>query len=84
MIYSMWDGYRTKAGSPIPDFLSLTGHWKRLHTSGHATSEEIQFLIDTVTPDVVIPMHTDAPERIQPFCRKAKVLLPVDNEILSL
>ena len=84
MIYSMWDGYRTKSDSPIPAFLSLTGHWKRLHTSGHATPEEIQFLIDTVTPDVVIPMHTDAPERIQPFCRKSKVLLPVDNEILSL
>lgn len=84
MIYSMWDGYRTKSDSPIPAFLSLTGHWERLHTSGHATPEEIQFLIDTVTPDVVIPMHTDAPERIQPFCRKAKVLFPVDNEILSL
>ena len=84
MIYSMWDGYRAKAGSSIPDFLSLTGHWERLHSSGHATPKEIQFLIDTVTPDIVIPMHTDAPERIQSLCGKAKVFLPEDNEILSL
>ncbi len=84
MIYSMWDGYRTKTGSPIPAFLSLAGHWERLHTSGHATPEEIQTLIDAVTPNIVIPMHTDAPEQIQPLCSKAQVLLPKDNEILSL
>ena len=84
MIYSMWDGYRTKAGSSIPDFLALTGHWERLHTSGHATPEAIQTLIQAVTPDIVIPMHTDAPEQIQSLCGKAKVLLPEDNEILLL
>ena len=84
MIYSMWDGYRTQAGSSIPDFLSLTGHWERLHTSGHATPDAIQTLIDAVTPDIVIPMHTDAQNKISSLCGNAKVLLPTDNEILSL
>lgn len=49
LLYSMWDGYRTKPGSTIPDFLSLTGTWAELHTSGHASPDDLRHVIERQT-----------------------------------
>lgn len=64
LLYSMWDGYRTKPGSNIPRFLALTGTWETLHTSGHASANDIQQMIELLDPKCVIPMHTEAPQLI--------------------
>ena len=84
LLYSMWDGYRTKPGSNIPDFLSLTGTWAELHTSGHASPEDLRHVIEKAAPGIVIPMHTDAPQKTQALCRNRKVLLLKDGEELLL
>lgn len=84
LLYSMWDGYRTKPGSNIPEFLSLTGTWAELHTSGHASPEDLRHVIEKADPEIVIPMHTDAPERMQALCQNRTVLLLKDGEGLTL
>lgn len=80
MLYSMWDGYRTKPGSTIPDFLSLTGTWQTLHTSGHASPEDIRMVVDAVDPEIVIPMHTESPQQMQALCPDRTVVLLKDGE----
>lgn len=80
ILYSMWDGYRTKPGSSIPGFLALTDTWEPLHTSGHASPEDLRHVIEKVDPDLVIPMHTDAPQKIQTLCPDRTVVLLKDGE----
>ena len=84
LLYSMWDGYRTKPGSDIPKFLSLTGTWAELHTSGHASPEDLRHVIEKADPEIVIPMHTDAPQKMQAICPNRGVILLKDGEELTL
>lgn len=84
LLYSMWDGYRTKPGSTIPDFLALTDTWETLHTSGHASPEDLRHVIEKADPQLVIPMHTDALQKMQALCPDRTVVLLKDEEELSL
>lgn len=84
LLYSMWDGYRTKPGSTIPDFLALADTWETLHTSGHASPEDLRHVIEKADPQLVIPMHTDAPQKMQALCPDRTVVLLKDEEELSL
>lgn len=84
LLYSMWDGYRTKSGSTIPDFLALTDTWETLHTSGHASPEDLRHVIEKADPQLVTPMHTDAPQKMQALCPDRTVVLLKDEEELSL
>ena len=84
LLYSMWDGYRTKPDSNIPEFLSLTVTWAELHTSGHASPEDLRHMIEKADPEIVIPMHTDAPQKMQTLCQNRKVILLKDREELLL
>lgn len=84
LLYSMWDGYRTKPDSTIPEFLSLTGTWAELHTSGHASPDNLRHVIEKADPEIVIPMHTDAPQKMQTLCQNRKVILLKDREELLL
>ena len=84
LLYSMWDGYRTKPDSTIPEFLSLTGTWAELHTSGHASPDDLRHVIEKTDPEIVIPMHTDAPQKMQTLCQNRKVILLKDREELLL
>lgn len=84
LLYSMWDGYRTKPDSNIPDFLSLTGTWAELHTSGHASPDDLRHVIEKADPEIVIPMHTDAPQKMQTLCQNRTVILLKDREELLL
>ena len=80
LLYSMWDGYRTKPGSSIPDFLSLTGTWETFHTSGHASAKDIHQVIEMLDPQCVIPMHTDSPQVMQQLCPNRKIIILQDGE----
>lgn len=84
LLYSMWDGYRTKPDSSIPEFLSLTGTWAELHTSGHASPDDLRHVIEKADPEIVIPMHTDAPQKMQTLCQNRRVILLKDREELLL
>lgn len=80
MLYSMWDGYRTKPNSTLPEFLALAGTWDTLHTSGHASAADIRKVIDRVNPKAVIPIHTDAPEIMKTIANNRKVIVLADGE----
>jgi len=81
VIYSMWKGYLEQDN--IKEFLD---GYKRLdmHTSGHADSDAIKMVIDTVHPEMVIPMHTEVPEAFLKLVGDRKVLLVKDKEIIKL
>ena len=81
VIYSMWKGYLEQDN--IKEFLD---GYKRLdmHTSGHADSDAINMVIDTVQPDMVIPMHTEVPEAFRNLVGNRKVVLANDKEIINL
>lgn len=84
ILYSMWDGYRTKPNSSIPDFLKLAGTWASLHTSGHASAEDIQQVVEDVDPELVIPMHTEAPDYMQQLLPNRRVKVLADGEELII
>lgn len=80
ILYSMWDGYRTKENSSIPSFLELTNVWEPLHTSGHASMNDIKAVIDRMNAPVVIPIHTEKPEMFQAICPEDKVVCVEDGK----
>lgn len=80
ILYSMWDGYRTKQGSTIPDFLNLVGAWETLHTSGHATHDDIKLMVDIAKPDIIVPIHTDVPDALITLCPHSKVIIAQDGK----
>jgi len=81
VIYSMWKGYLEQDN--IKEFLD---GYKRLdiHTSGHADSDAIKMLIDTVQPDMVIPMHTEVPEAFLKLAGASVVKIAKDKETIHL
>jgi len=64
LFYSMWSGYRKRAG--MSEFLNgcreLGLREETLHTSGHAGRKDLTALIERVKPDEIIPVHTLRPE----------------------
>lgn len=84
ILYSIWDGYRTKPGNTISDFLNLAGHWESLHTSGHASQNDIKMVIAIVKPNIIIPIHTDNPSMLQNICPNEKIILLNDREEITL
>lgn len=81
VIYSMWKGYLEQDN--VKEFLDGYKHLD-MHTSGHADRNAIEIVIDTVKPDMVIPMHTELPEAFLELVGQDKVKLLNDNEIISL
>lgn len=84
LLYSMWDGYINKPGSNLPEFLLLAGTWEKLHTSGHASAEDIRHFVEQLSPDMIIPMHTDAPWKMKQLFPDSNVVVLQDGEVLSL
>ena len=84
ILYSMWDGYRTKEESKIQAFLTSTGKWEYWHTSGHATIEDIKMVVEKNQPKVIIPMHSDAPEKLKELLPDKKVVILQDKEVYTV
>ena len=84
MLYSMWDGYRTKPGSTIPAFLDMAGTWETLHTSGHASQDDIRLVIEKTRPAMVIPIHTENPNLLKTLCPDEKIVVLSDGEDITV
>jgi ribonuclease J len=48
------------------------------HASGHASGEDVLWLIDRIDPDTIIPVHTESPRWFAQHCEN--VLLPAEGE----
>ncbi len=79
VIYSQWLGYldgnhadyfgsdRISAcrSDPAVNFVYA-------HTSGHATVEDLQRLVEALTPKMLVPVHTESPENFEKIFSKAE------------
>ena len=85
IIYSMWGGYLEGDAKTddIADFLS--GYeYEHLHTSGHAFTEDIIEVYETVAPKFgLIPIHGEKPEKLLNFIPEEKLLILNDGEKLN-
>jgi ribonuclease J len=64
-LWSMWDGYLAEpSGRRLVSDLAAAGiPFSSLHTSGHATVDDLRRLAAALVPTHVVPIHTDAPNR---------------------
>lgn len=64
LIYSMWPGYLEKSSTNLRVWCAENGvTFEILHTSGHASKDDLSRAVRAISPKVVIPIHTLAPER---------------------
>ena len=65
LIYSQWPGYLDRGRVSIKAWCSSHSlDFEVLHTSGHADTHTLTKLAQAVAAKRVIPVHTDAPERL--------------------
>ena len=69
LIYSMWNGYIEKDN---PGAKKFWGFVKRnnltvehIHTSGHATIEQLKKFAKKVNAKQIVPIHTEYPEKFK-------------------
>lgn len=56
IIYSMWNGYLT---DEFKEYCAKKGlSIEEVHTSGHATAEDLKTFVDAINPKTLIPIHT--------------------------
>ncbi len=74
LVYSFWSGYRESES--MQKFLSecenLGLKIVTLHTGGHADEKAIKNLIDVVSPEEIIPIHTEVPEKLKELFKGEK------------
>ncbi|MDR1578749.1 MAG: MBL fold metallo-hydrolase [Synergistaceae bacterium] len=86
LIYSMWRGYLegSAANRELIEFLKPYDP-ETLHTSGHATAEDIAELYRAVNPkEGLIPIHTEAPEEFKTLIPDGNIILLRDGETLAI
>lgn len=76
-LYSLWDGYK-KENKPYTndDIVDICNKYdfKYFHTSGHATKEDIIEVCKIVNPRIIIPIHTEAPEKLEQSINNVNIL----------
>ena len=78
IIYSMWTGYIEE--NPALKNLLDTYPSYISHASGHVSKTDLLKFIDLVNPDVIIPVHTDNPDRLEELVPHRNVYTVNDNE----
>lgn len=60
LIYSMWDGYKTKSSTKkfLDYFETRNFSIHSIHTSGHADIETLKKIVDVLNPKYIVPIHT--------------------------
>jgi ribonuclease J len=67
-IWSMWAGYLERTSSGFQAWLDRNGiPLHVIHSSGHATVEDLQRFAAAVNATAVVPIHTAAPSRFAEF-----------------
>ena len=72
IIYSMWEGYLT---DEFREYAKKKGlEIVRVHTSGHATLEDLKTFASSMDPQVLVPIHTFNPEKYSELFGNVKML----------
>ena len=74
-IYSLWLGYRgSDYQQRFEEFLSRNGFdLQYIHTSGHASADDIARVIAGLNPQKVVPVHTMVPEAFRGLSAKTEL-----------
>jgi len=80
IIYSMWAGYLTDTFSQYCEKKELI--LEHVHTSGHATNEDLQAFAKALNPSMLIPIHTFEADKYPDLFKNVKILK--DGEVLEL
>lgn len=64
-IYSMWEGYlKEKSMEKIHEFINANKMQSYIiHTSGHASVDTLKYVIKSINPKTLVPIHTLHPEQ---------------------
>lgn len=72
IIYSMWEGYLT---DKFKDYCEKKGlAIEQVHTSGHATVEDLKAFAEAINPEVLIPIHTFEAKKYPTLFKNVKIL----------
>ena len=64
VIYSMWPGYLERGNFNLRDWCRGNGvEFDIVHTSGHASANDLARLVSAIKPKTLVPIHTLAPEK---------------------
>ena len=78
IIYSMWTGY-IEENLLLKNLLNTYPSYI-CHASGHVSKDDLVQLIELVDPDIVIPVHTNIPEKLERIVPNRTVCVVNDNE----
>lgn len=83
-IYSMWEGYlKEKSMKTMIDFIKDNKMgFRSIHTSGHASIDTLNKVIDIINPKVTIPIHSFYPEEYRQISSNIKILS--DGEVYNV
>ncbi|MFC1708825.1 MBL fold metallo-hydrolase [Candidatus Omnitrophota bacterium] len=80
IIYSMWEGYLS---DEFKEYCASKGlELEQVHTSGHATAEDLKTFAAAINPKALIPIHTFEKNRYPSLFENVKIL--DDGEALVL
>lgn len=80
IIYSMWEGYLTEEFKNHCKNIGI--EIKQIHTSGHATAEDLKAFAGALKPRMLIPIHTFYADKYEELFDNVKLL--EDREILEI
>lgn len=92
LIYSMWRGYLDKTHTAFDEYKSnFVNHALNrgckivhLHTSGHASIDEIKEICKITKAKTIIPIHSECPERLKELGVSGSIVILQDNEIFTI
>lgn len=82
IIYSMWTGYIDHNES-LKELLDAYPSYI-CHSSGHVTTSDLITFIDLVNPDLIIPIHTESPERLERILPHRNIRILNDKEVFEV
>jgi len=85
-IYSLWKGYQKEDRvKKMIDYIKDKNIEKYyLHTSGHASKNTLEKLVNKIKPKKTVPIHTFYPEQYKNFFDTKKVKILSDGELLEI
>ena len=92
LIYSMWEGYINKLtpaydafkGDFVEKAVANGSKYEYLHTSGHATPEQLEKVCKITGAKFIIPIHCEVPEEFKKLDIKGEVKLLQDGESITI
>ena len=83
LIYSLWEGYRTKDKTRqfLEDVQDMGVKIETLHTSGHADLQALKRMCANLKPKRIIPIHTFHPDQYEDLFTEPVQMVKEGKEI---